>query len=65
MERFEFPEDDQPSVLTGDLCEHFGGCAECPGFTTPASCSFQTTKIQVKRCSVRIGVTAPVTQIEK
>lgn len=34
MEVYTFPEDDQPSVLTADLCEHFGGCAECPGFTT-------------------------------
>jgi hypothetical protein len=34
MEVYTFPEDDQPSVLTADLCEHFGGCSECPGFTT-------------------------------
>jgi hypothetical protein len=34
MEVFRFPEDDQPSVLTGELCEHFSGCSECPGFTT-------------------------------
>ncbi len=34
MEVYTFPEDDQPSVLTADLCAHFGGCSECPGFTT-------------------------------
>jgi hypothetical protein len=25
---------EEPSVLTGDLCAFFGGCAKCPGFTT-------------------------------
>jgi Flp pilus assembly CpaF family ATPase len=24
----------EPSVLTTDLCEFFGGCEKCPGFTT-------------------------------
>jgi len=34
MEVYTFPEDDSSSVLTADLCEHFGGCLKCPGFTT-------------------------------
>jgi hypothetical protein len=57
MEVYTFPEDDQPSVLTADLCEHFGGCSECPGFTTPASWRCQIT-IRLGRYFARIGVIA-------
>ena len=57
MEVFEFPEDDRPSVLTGNLCEHFGGCLECPGFTTAGELQVPD-KTQMKRCFATIGVIA-------
>jgi hypothetical protein len=56
MEVYTFPEDDSCSVLTADLCEHFGGCLKCPGFRT---------KTQVKQCFARIGVIARLVQRAK
>ena len=32
----EFDPEDAPSVLTADLCEAFGGCDKCHGFTHAA-----------------------------
>ena len=54
----EFQPAEELSLLTGDLCSFFGGCEECPGFTTVGLVRPGSPEIQTHLCSAFIGAIA-------